>query len=309
MFRLFSTLGVFLLAAGPAAGGLAAQEVCSRPIGWHVAALDERFGLSEQDASDAVRQAGVLWSTAAGNPLLFPESPEGIPIRFVFDERQEESLRLRGLRADLAERERAVADAGAQLDRLGDELDRQREVLQILRGDFDERWEAHMQTVEGWNQRGGAPPQELARLGREEDALAAERSSLESRARRLNELVTRMNEETQRVNEMIAALNRERMAFQEALPDSVGPPAEYRETRRSFGPFSVSLTREIDIYRFDDRDHLVLILARQLGYALGLETSEVPGAVMSLEPRRGAGEGPPRLDPTDEAALRELCAR
>jgi hypothetical protein len=48
----------------------------------------------------------------------------------------------------------------------------------------------------------------------------------------------------------------------------------------------VALQRAIDVYRFDSVDDLWLVVAHELGHALGLGHSASTGAVMSEEYRR-----------------------
>ncbi len=286
---------------------LSAQTGCPAPVPWRIAELDQRFGLAPLEAADAVRQAGMLWSAAAGNPFLFPQSDEGTPIWFVYDHRQEQSNERRRRESELEAEGTRVVEAEAQLNRMVDELGRHREVIGILEEDFQGRLVEHNRTVEEWNQRGGAPPAEIIRIAEAQEALDRERVQLEGRTQTLNDLVSQVNLETERVNQTISDLNRARDEFRNEPAALAEVPAEYRETRRTLGPLVVSRTQEIRLFTFESRDDLVVILARQLGYALGLESSGVEGAVMAPDTRPSPGSGPPRLDPSDEAAVRALC--
>ena len=286
---------------------LSAQTGCPAPVPWRIAELDQRFGLAPLEAADAIRQAGMLWSAAAGNPFLFPQSDEGMPIRFVYDHRQEQSNERRRRESELDAEGTRVVQAEVQLDRMVEELERHRVVIEILEEDFQARWDEHSRTVEEWNQRGGAPPLEIIRLAEAQEVLDREQVQLEGRTQTLNELVSQVNLETERVNQMISDLNRARDEFRNDPAAPAELPAEYRGTRRTLGPLAVSRTQEIQLFTFESRDDLVVILTRQLGYALGLGSSGVEGAIMAPGTRPSPGNGPPRLDPSDEAAVRALC--
>jgi hypothetical protein len=120
----------------------------------------------------------------------------------------------------------------------------------------------------------------------------------------VNAQVAQMNRETERLNEAAVQLGRGRDRFAEMFGAVPGQPAEFRDSRRTLGPFILSRTRGIDVFRFEDRNHLILVLARQLGYGLGLDTSDAPGSVMSVDPARA---GTPVLTDDDRAALQALC--
>jgi len=281
-------------------------DTCDPPLRWHLAELDPRFALTREEATDAIRQAGIIWAEAAGRPLLFQEGSDGIAIRFVFDEAQAASQEQRELEAELAQSAARVSAAESDLEALRIDLNRHRTVHEQRDRDFQQRLAEYGRTVEAWNQAGGAPPEEYARLLSVEQALDREREAVNQSAEELNHLVSRVNAETERLNREISQHN-ERLTAHHAGHTStdLGRAAVYREVRRGFGPFSVSVDRELDVFRFETRDHLVRLLVRELGRALGMEDSDVEGSVM----HPGAAlDGAVQLHATDVERIRTICS-
>jgi len=276
---------------------------CTFPIRWTIADLDPRFGLSREEAADAIRQAGMLWEEAVSRPLLFQESSTGMRIRFVYDGRQEDAHQRAEMDAIMAARVEVIEEATASLEQLREELSRTRTAHEQRSLDYRERMDRHARNVEYWNSVGGAPAVEFQRLEEEGDRLDELRQRMNAEAEEINRLVDRVNEETDRINSEIAALNEERAEMGGGVPAASIQSARYEESRSLFG----AVSRELDVYHFEDRNHLVRILAHELGHALGLEHSDVPGSLMDETRKYHPDDGRPRAHESDAAALRSRC--
>jgi hypothetical protein len=266
--------------------------------------VDPRFGLTDVEAADAVRQAGMVWGEAIGMPLLFQESSEGVPISFVFDSRMEGTLERQSRFGELEARAREIeaATAAAEVVRL--ELDRRRGAHDLRALDFEERQASHLRTVEYWNRAGGAPPTEFERLQAIEEEIAELGRVVNAEAEEINRMVEEVNREAERLNSEITALNEARVRLDAEFPPQVVESAEYRQTG---GGFLSSGSREIDVFHFEDRNHLTRVLAHVLGHAIGLDHSEAPGAIMEAVSSAAPGQGRPRAHADDIARLRGLC--
>lgn len=82
---------------------------CQIPLPWRIARLDEEFALDAATAETALREAAGLWEAAAGQPLFRHDPGAGMPVRFIYDERQARTDERRRLEAEL-ERSRAALD-------------------------------------------------------------------------------------------------------------------------------------------------------------------------------------------------------
>ena len=292
---------------GPLAMSGGTGRACEVPVLWRIDGVDPRFGITEAEAVQAVREAALLWEGALGRILVFRESSDGIPIRFVYDERQETTRARQARMVELDEESRAIEASERDLETLRSRLASRRAVHELRLMTYRDRLVGHQEIVEFWNARGGAPAEEIERLRQLEDEVAAVRASANAAAEEVNGLVDRLNDLTDAHNREVERVNRAMQALREAFPMETVQSGEYLESRRGLGRITISRDAEIHIYQFMDRDHLTLVVAHELGHALGLGHTGVEGTLMAVESVAEPGMGPPEIMPGDVEALRELC--
>ncbi len=292
---------------GPLPAGAAAGRACEIPVLWRVDGVDPRFGITEAEAVGAVREAALLWERALGRILVFRESGDGIPIRFVYDERQEATRARQARMAELDAEARAIEESERRLEALRSRLASLRAVHEARLATYRDRLDGYEEMVEFWNARGGAPAEEVERLRQLEAEVAGLRASASAAAEEVNGRIDALNGATGAHNREVERANRARQAFRDAFPVGIVQSGEYVESRRGLGGITFSRNAEIQIYEFVDRDHLVLVIAHELGHALGLGHTGVEGTLMAAENVAEPGMGPPEVMPGDVEALRELC--
>ena len=255
-----------------------------------------------------LEQAAGLWEDRAGRSLFRHDPDEGFPIRLVYDERQARTDERTRREAELAVARAELDVEGEELRRRGDRHAAARARFQEHQRELDRRVDAHNADVRGWNERGGAPEavverlDEVARaLGEERAALEEERRDLEAELRALQREVDRVNRANAQHAERVDALARE-------FPTVTMQAGEYREAIRREGRRVVSVGREIRVYRFGNANELRLIVAHELGHALGLGHIDEPEAVMSAaHDSRLEGAGVTRVHAADLQMLRSTC--
>ena len=285
----------------------ARQDACEVPIRWQITEVDPRFGLDEGEAARAVRQAGMLWEAAAGRVLMFRESSEGIPVRFLFDERQQATQERQARQSGIEEQLDRVARAEAEVDALGSALTRSRIVHDARVQNFEDLVAGLREMAEYWNQRGGAPPSELERLRAAQTEVDNALVLANEAGAEVNRVVDEVNAATVRLNDEIDEANRAREELEERYPAMSVQSGQFIDTRRGLGRLTFSREQEIRIFHFEDWDHLLLVIAHELGHALELEHSGVEGALMAEEGVAAPGDGILEILVADVELLRAAC--
>lgn len=244
---------------------------CDAPLEVSLGDIDPRFGLGRRQALFALGEAMGIWDAALGR-RAFRYSPRSrIGVDFVFDERQELLIKQQTGRDPLDDVMRRYA-------RLEDGRNRDMTTYQQRVEDYDAR-------VAAWNARGGAPDDVLRALHAEKEQLRAEQA-------RLNGLLPR-------IAALAADINSRSRPLTEADMRYLHAGLTKRTTR---GDLTTAL--HIDIFMFASWEALPLILAHELGHALGMEHVPTHGSIMYGGPnpqRRRAASA------EDVAELRRVC--
>lgn len=274
----------------------AAALPCSGTITWSVGEVDPRYGLSAEGFAGYVRAAEAVWESAYGRDLFeFVRSSGDVSVSMVYDQRQAaiDKLKSLGLRTD---RTAAAYDSlKARYDEISARLAPRRKELESRAAAY-KAGEAEYNSVVGeYNRIGYANPAQKrifssvrAKLAREyagmkvlESGVNSDIDTLNALATAINQLIVDLNMEVKQYNRVGAVLG----VYEEGV---------YK---------AVDGRRVIEIYKFHDRAQLVLLLAHEMGHALGLDHVADPEALMSALNRGKDLE----LMPADLAELDRAC--
>jgi hypothetical protein len=284
---------------------------CDVPLRWRLAEVDPRFGMSQGEVEVAIRQAGELWEQAAGAGLFSHHPDDGFPIRLVWDQRQEGADARQAADRELTRIADELEQRRRRLDDRRRALAREREELADRFRAFEERLARHNRSVAEWNQGARTTEGEGRRLEAQERELEQEGRGLEARTEALEGERRRLEEESERFNLEVSGFN-QRVAEMEGSESALRiESGTYREEVETRNGRVVAVSRRIEIHHFAHREHLILLLAHELGHALGLPHVDEPEAVMAAAhgPRGEAWAGSlPRIHRADLEILREVCA-
>lgn len=275
------------------------------PVGWRIGEIDPRFDLSEEDIRVAVERAVALWEEAAGRDLFVEDQVRGIPINLEYDHRQERRVERQQAEAELNALKSRMEAAKARLRNDQQKIEIKIADLRRRQDALNEDVRRHNERVRGWNLRGGAPPNIVAEVNEERRRLELQQGALDIQESSLRALQLQAERYVQEHNMLVeqynALVNRYNEQFGAGWQEEAGR-YESMGGRSGF--------KSITVFVVEDLDHLALVLAHELGHALGIEhVEDDPQALMGPSTQRGEdGAYTLHLSESDLAALEVALA-
>jgi len=269
---------------------------CQEPVTYRIGHVDPRFGLSRKEAAEAVGDAASIWEKATRLDL-FRQEPKGIvEISFVYDYRQEAADKLKGISGSIDNTKSSYDTLKARYENLKAEYEQKQASLSEDIDSYNARMQALKAEHDAASRHGGLPEDIYDRLMAEKEFLDSLHESLEARRGELNTAVENMNSLVEAINEIAQHLNLEVVNYNRT--------GEKLREEFSEGLYEKRNGRQtITIFHFTNRDHLIRVMAHELGHALGLSHNDNPDALMYRLNRSDSLE----LTKEDIAALQKRC--
>lgn len=158
------------------------QRPCARPIDYSIGVFNPKFGISRESYVADLKQAAMLWNSAAGKEVIRYVETGGVEVSLVYDERQK------------------AAELGTAIHEAEQSYDREKARVDAVRASFELAQEAYEDKVAYWNARGGAPESVYQDLEAARVTLDARRVSLNADIATLNARVRATNAQVQTYN-------------------------------------------------------------------------------------------------------------
>lgn len=268
MKRVLSILLMIVVLFGGGYWFYTAFAGCDVPIAYRVGDVDSRFGMSTDEVRNAISSAESMWEDGTDRNL-FTYDPHGeLVVNFVYDERQANTKKQEALKEVLDQKENMSDSVREQYETLLAKYDSLRASYQAQASAYEDTLAVYNKEVADWNTRGGAPKDVYARLQKTQATLTAEEDRLNALSADLNTLVKRINALGSQGNSLVSDYN--------SLVSTYN--SEYSEGKEfTQGEYQ---DRVINIYEFTTQSELTVVIAHELGHALGIEHVESNTAIM-----------------------------
>lgn len=241
---------------------------CDVPISYRIGEVDSRFGVSEDEVRNAISTAESVWEDGTDRNL-FTYDPDGeLVVNFVYDERQALTKEQKKYDTLLDTKQNVSDSVRLEYERLAAEYETVRQTYENRVDAYETKLNAYNREVAEWNGRGGAPKDVFARLD-------ATQASLKTEERSLNELSTKLNTLVRKINAVGSQGNTLVTDYNELVEEYNDKFAEGNEFTQ--GDYKDSV---INIYEYESEEELAIVLAHEMGHALGLEHVEGKESLM-----------------------------
>jgi hypothetical protein len=272
---------------------------CILEFSYEIGEIDPGFGLSRTEVERAVNDALALWGTAVKRINVTRGPGAENLVQFLYDGRQQYTDLASDTQQDINSRVANIRRMQAEYQRQVGQIERENEEYENYVNTLHADVERINEWIEEVNESGGFTEAQMRELERRREALNR-RQDTESRMR------AELQRSVDRLNRMGEDISREVERNQELTEQF------HEEFGREFSFSSADYRREngqgiISIYQFTDKRQLKVLLAHEIGHALGLDHVENSQSIMYEYIRDQLNGQRVRLSPEDKAAIIEQC--
>lgn len=296
LIKLCLTIAILVMAALAFSqkAGFLKPDPCAKPLTYSLGDIDPRFNISNDELMKDVVQAENVLEKPAGKNLFQYDPNATFKINLVYDDRQERTDASQKLEGQLDKLKSSHEIVTGQYNSLSDAYKKRLDDYNKSAKDYQKSLSAYNAEVDKWNSSGGAPADEYDKLKKEKKDLNGTWQDLEKERVAINSLIDKANNLADKEGQIVDTYNENLDTYKNKYGDA-----------RQFDQ-GVYYGDRIDIYEFHDDNDLRLVLAHEMGHALGIDHQENPQSIMYYM----MGEQDmtnPHLSPEDVTALKDVC--
>lgn len=242
--------------------------ICRTPIAYRIGDVDPRFNISRDEVRNVLDGAASIWENATGRNLFTYDEEADLVVNFVYDSRQRNLDEAERLKEQLDQKKDINDTLGETYSSLVNEYNERKLTFEDSKAAYERKLNNYNTEVESYNEQGGAPSAVYNQLQKRKDELDTERQKINQMASELNDLGEQINKLGEKGNEIIEEYNESVSTFN----DQYGYSEEFTQ-----GDYQGN---SINIYQFESRVELELVLAHELGHSLSIGHVENDTAIM-----------------------------
>lgn len=273
-------------------------QACTEPLSWKIGSLDPSFEIDKDLLKEIVAEAGNLWSKAVGKELLVYSDSGELEINLIFSDEQKSTNDEQRLSEQISQMRLKYYGYRIEYQKMEQEYQSKVKKYNNALSNYEQFVKEYKAEMTRWNNKSVLPKEvddKLKDIRKNIDYWQTqeeiELDNLNAYIRQMQELSIELNDYADKVNELIHIYNKhytDRKTFHQGVYIKAGG------------------RQKINIYQFEDLDKLRLVLAHEIGHALGLKHVGNPKSVMYfLMGNQSSGEL--RLTEEDVQAIRESC--
>lgn len=231
-------------------------------VRYRLGEIDPRFDISRAEVEQLTKEAVQIWHAGTGQEWFVYDDSARLTINFVYDERQATTVAQQKTETQIAT---AINQHNTQSNELGEQKQKLDWQFKALEAKLNTWQTAHNEAYH--RLQNNQNPNQYAVL-----YAKYERTLLEKR--RLDDELATFYANQRAYNHKVEQLNASANRVQQHIDDarSKFAPRQFHK-----GVFN---GRRIEIYEFRSKDDLRLVLAHELGHALGIDHNDDPEALM-----------------------------
>ena len=260
--------GVVFQATRMVVTALHMNDGCRGALRYAIDAVDPRFGISQDVLQADLKQAELIWENTSGEDVLQYDPQADFKVNLVFDERQKQTIASNALKQKLDTVQTLHKGISQEYDTLSSQYEEQKSHYESDVAKYKQLVDTYEKQVASWNAKGGAPKDEYQQLKEQRKEIESLADEIEKKRKNINDIVARLNALAGKEKQVVSGYNKEVSTYE----DAYGGEKEFDQ--------GVYTGKAIDIYQFSTENELILVLAHELGHALGMDHVQNPQSIM-----------------------------
>lgn len=270
-------------------------QKCEKPLVYSLGSIDSRFGLTESEVLEVLREVELVWESSLDKDLFVYEkdSADGIKVSFIFDERQAEIFASRSSGNDLEQKWQTYKELGVIYNNLASKYKEALVGYHEKVSDYEEVLDNFNKKTKAWNRKLGSKS-EFESLKNEEVQIKKLFNDIEEERNALNGTSAKLTDLGNQIDVLYKQFDLETDIHNDQYSGGG------IEKSGDYGNY------EINVYQFLSRPGLRLTLAHEMGHALGIKHTENSSSIMYylLEDQDTLDF---KLSTEDIRALKDVC--